>query len=82
MLYSAFLLARHPKSARSHVNIYNLHPQVMRVPWTNLTRHSRLHLDLFSLFPAAHGRVRILYSVRENVTNFRLKKLVAAIKEI
>jgi len=37
MLYNAFHLARHPKSALSHWG--NLHPHVIQVPCTHLTQH-------------------------------------------
>jgi len=36
---------------------------VIHVPCTNSTQYSKLHLDRFSRFCTAHGRVPILYSV-------------------
>jgi len=35
------------------------HPHVIRLPWTHLTPHSKLHVDWFSRFPTDNGRVSL-----------------------
>jgi len=39
-------------------------PHVIHVPYTHPNQHSELHLDRFSRFSTAHGRVSIVYNVR------------------
>jgi len=80
MLYNAFHLARHPKTAHSHVGIY------ITVLLYMLPGHMRLsislHLDLFRLILTlvAHGGESLYFAVCIDAINAQLK--IAAINAI
>jgi len=49
-----------PKSAISH-GASTAH--VIRVPWTHPTQHSKMYIDRFSRFRAAHGRESLYFTM-------------------
>jgi len=54
-----FSRSRRPKSAPHRGRIY---VHLMHVPWTHPTQHYKLHLDRFSCFRTAYGRVPIYHT--------------------
>jgi len=61
MHYNVFQSVRHPKNALS---VRASTPHVIHVPWTPPpTQHSKLHLDRFSRFRTAHGKVSLYFTM-------------------
>jgi len=77
MIYVAFQLARHPKSAPS---CGASNPHVIHVPSTHPIQHSKLHLNDFShLFHSSQQKVAICYNVHYSRA---IKKIIAAVNAI